>query len=179
MGNHFTVTVDHDIRDTSLHTVSSHFAPLKPMFDELSDKLQLEQIPWRDASEPGSPRPYYFITPGGFSLQIGAAALRMHLFTRFSAFIETPSRRDALRRFSWQLARVCGQHRVLYAPCEGIGDEIVDWLMDGASLSDMEAQLRRRSLPPTTIAELADRSLPELRYYVDDFKDLCREASAS
>jgi len=171
MGVHFTVTVDHDIHDTSLDAVRDRFASLQPMFDELSDKTRPEPGTWRDISEPGSPQPYLFYTPGGFSLQIGSTALRMHHFTRFSTFIDTAARRDLLRQFSQQLAQLFGRRRVLYAPCEGIGDEIADWLTDGFSVADMESRLRERSSPPTAIEELASRSLPELRYYIDEFKD--------
>lgn len=171
MGVRFTVTVDHDILDTSLDAVRGRFISLQPAFDELSGKAQQEPEAWRDVSEPGSARPYLFYTHGGFTLQIGPAALRMHHFTLFSTFVETTAQRDLLRRFSQQLARAFGQHRVLYAPSEGIGDEIADWLTDGFSLAHMEARLRERSNPPATIEELASRSLPELRYYVDEFGD--------
>jgi hypothetical protein len=171
MGVHFTVTVDHDVRDTSLDAVRNRFAPLQPILDELSDKSLPEHATWRDVSEPGSAGPYLFYIPGGFTLQIGPAVMRLHHFTRFSTFIETAARRDLLRRFSRQLAHLFGQHRALYAPCEGVGDEIADWLTDGFSLADMEARLRQRSSPPATIAELAGRSLPELRYYIDEFED--------
>jgi len=177
MGIHFTVTVDHTFRDTSLDAVRNRFKPLQPILDELSDKSLPEHSMWRDVSEPGSTRPYLFYTPGGFTLQMGPAVMRLHHFTRFSTFIEAAALRDLLRRFSKQLAQLFGQHRALYAPCEGIGDEIVDWLADGLSLADIETRLRLRSSPPATIAELAGRSLPELRYYIDEFED-CYIATA-
>src|SRR5690242_3682748 len=109
MGVHFTVTVDHDIRDTSLNTVRARFLPLQTILDELSDKGLPEHTAWRDISQSESARPYLFYTPGGFSLQIGPAVLRMHHYTHFSTFTETAARRDLLRRFSRQLARLFDQ----------------------------------------------------------------------
>jgi hypothetical protein len=171
MGVHFTVTVDHDIRDTHLDAVRSRFASLQPMFAQISASSKQELGEWRDVTEPGSSRPDHFHTPAGFSVLIGSAALTFHHGTRFSTFINDVAKRDSMRRFSRHVARIFAQDRVLYAPCEGIGDVIADWRMEGLSLADMEARLRKRSRPPATISELARRSLPELRYYIDEFED--------
>jgi len=170
MGVHFTVTVDHDIHDTRLDAVRGHFASLQPMFAQISARSPQESGEWRDVTEPGRSRPDHFYAPAGFSVLIGPAALRFHHGTRFSTFIDAVAERDSLREFSRLLTRIFGQHRVLYAPCQGIGDEIADWLTEGLSLTEMEARLGSRSSPPATIAELASRSLPELRYYIDDFE---------
>jgi hypothetical protein len=168
MGVHFTVTVDHDIQDTSLDAVRRRFASLNPVFGEISSRSQQESHSWRDVTEPGRSRPDHFGAPAGFSVLIGPSALRFHHGTRFSAFIGCAAERDQMRRFAWRLAHIFGQHRILYAPCEGVGDEIADWIANGLSLADMEARLRQRSRPPKTIDELSGRVPPELRYYIDE-----------
>jgi hypothetical protein len=172
MGVHFTVTVDHDIHDTSLESVRDRFASLQPMFLEISVRSQQKPDSWRDITEPGRPHPDHFYAPAGFSVLIGPAALRFHHSTRFSTFIDSAAERDLMRQFSRQLAQIFGHYRALYAPCEDIGDEIADWLTDGLSLADIESRLRGRSSPPVTIEALAKRSLPELRYYIEEFKDV-------
>jgi hypothetical protein len=169
MGVHFKVLVDHNIRDTSLDAVRARFAPLMPIFEELRDRTEQEPAVWKEVSESGSVHPYLFYTPGGFTLNIGSAALALHHFTRFSTFIEAGTSQDLLRRFSRQLAQLFGQHRALYFPCEGVGDEITDWMTDGLSLEVIEAHLRQRGNPPATFAELESRSFPGPRYYIDEF----------
>jgi hypothetical protein len=170
MGVHFTVTVDHDIRDNSLDAIRRRFSPLEPHFVEIASVFKVESERWRDVTVPGRPLPDHFYAPAGFSVQIGRAALRFHHCMRFSAFVKTSPEQDILRRFSRQLAFLFGQHKVLYAPCEGIGDEIADWMADDLSLADIESRLRKRSNPPTMIEELARRSLPELCYFIDEFE---------
>jgi hypothetical protein len=177
MGVHFTVTVDHDLRDTSLDAVRERFQALQPYFDALSDQSLAEDTRWRDVSEPGTAPPNLFYTPGRFSLHIGPAALLMHHCTRFTTFIEVSADRKQLRLFSRKLAGLFGRRRALYAPCEGIGDHIADWVSDGLPLAEMEAKLRQRSRPPACIEELADRSWPDLRYYIDEFGDCCADSA--
>lgn len=170
MGVHFTVTVDHDIADTSLDSIRDCFTPLQPIFAEIASKCRLEPTEWRDVTEKGRPRPDHFRAPSGFSMGIGHRALRFHHCIRFSAFIANSSEREILRRFSRQLALMLGPRHVLYAPCEGIGDTIYDWVTDGLSLTEMIPKLQHLSKPPLSIDELANRSWPELRYFVDEFE---------
>ncbi|HVA51825.1 MAG TPA: hypothetical protein VNH11_36120 [Pirellulales bacterium] len=169
MGVHFTVTADHDLRDTSLDAVRGCFTPLEPLFLEISTRRQAGPDRWQNVTEPGNAQPNHFYAPAGFSVFIGPAALTFHHGTRFEMFIEAASERELLRRFSRHLASLFGQQRALYAPCEGAGDVIRDLVIDGCSLAEIEARLHERSSPPTTIEELADRSWPELRYYFDEF----------
>lgn len=169
MGVHFTVTVDHNLGDTSLDAVCGHFAPLEPAFLEISARWPIGQNRWLDITEPGSAQPNLFYAPAGFSVQIGSAALNFHHGIRFEIFIDAARERELLRRFSRQLAHTLGQERALYAPCEGTGDMIRDLITDGCSLAAIEAHLHHRSAPSMTIEELANRSWPELRYYIDHF----------
>jgi hypothetical protein len=171
MGVHFTVTVDHDITDTSLDAMRRRFTSLGPIFAEISSKYQLALTEWEDSTEKGRPSPDHFRAPSGFSLGIGHRSLRLHHFIRFSAFIDNSSEREILCRFSRQLARTLGQSRVLYAPCEGIGDTIYDWVTDGLSLIEIIPKLQHLSKRPLSIDELASRSLPELPYFVDEFEE--------
>lgn len=167
MGVHFTVTVDHDLCDTALDAVRGRFAPLAPLFLELSNKWPGGSSRWQDITEPGNSPPNAFYAPAGFSVFIGPAALTFHHRTRFEMFIESASERELLRRFSRHLGYILHQKQALYAPCEGVGDQIRDLLSDGCSLAKIEALLRERSDPPTTIDGLVGRSWPELRYFVD------------
>ena len=168
MGVHFTVTVDHDIRDTALASVRERFRPLNPFFDELST-AEFPPDRWRDLTEPGSESAKLFYTPGGFSLSIGTSALRMHHCTKFELFTQEPTVRAQLRHFSKELALLFGKHVALYTPCEGVGDTVAGWVIDDLTLSDMELRLRTECEPAATFEELAARSLPDLRYYIDVF----------
>lgn len=169
MGVHFTVTVDHDIHDTSLKSIRSRFSSLQPIFNEISSTFQEQPDRWQDVTEPGWSPPDHFYAPAGFSLQVGSAALRFHHCTRFSAFIDDLAARELMRRFSKQLAYTFGQKRALYAPCEGIGDDISIWLTDGLSLSHIEARLQERATPSVSIEALAKCSGRDSRYYIDKF----------
>jgi hypothetical protein len=171
MGVHFTVTVDHDITDTSLESIRSRFVPLQSIFEEIASKYKLEPSAWQDTTESGRAYPDHFRAPSGFLMEIGHRTLRFHHCIRFSAFIDCTIDREILCRFSRRLARMLGQRRVLYAPCEGVGDTIYDWVTDGLSLTEIIARLQDLSKPPLNIDELANRSLPELRYFVDEFEE--------
>ena len=74
MGVHFTVTANHDLKETELEAIRSRFTPLSPLLATLA--AQTEPVQWRDASEAGSARPYLFYAPGGFTLNVGPKALR-------------------------------------------------------------------------------------------------------
>jgi hypothetical protein len=166
MGVHFTVTANHDLKETELEAIRTRFAPLSSTLASLA--AQVDPVQWRDASEAGSVRPYLFYTPGGFTLNVGPKALRFHHGTPFSAFVESGVAQQLLRRFSSQLAALFHQPRVIYAPCEGVGEEIDLWVDGGLSVSEIVARLRTRAEPPAEIGALAGRS-GEGRYYAEEF----------
>ena len=65
--------------------------------------------------------------------------------------------------------------RVLYAPDEGIGDSICDWMADGRSLCEIEAELLRLAPPAASFDELDARQNPpwtQPAYYVDRLDDI-------
>jgi len=179
MGVHFTVVVDHDLRDTRLEAVRACFQPLQACFDEISAYLDAGAARWQDVSKPGSVRSYHFYAPADSSVMIGAAALKFHHCIRFSAFIEDMAIRDLFRRFSLRLALLFGQRQALYAPCEGIGDEIADWLLEDLSLAAILSRPYQRANPAVTIDALAVCSSPEQRYYVDGFEDIVPSRESS
>ena len=166
MGVHFTVTANHDLKETELEAVRSRFAPLSSLLAALA--AQADPVQWRDASEAGSASPYLFYTPGGFTLNVGPKALRFHHRTPFAAFVQSGSAQDLLRRFGSQLAALFLQPSVIYAPCEGVGEEIVLWVDEGLSVNEIVARLHRRAEPPADIGALAGRS-GEGRYYIEEF----------
>lgn len=176
MGVHFTVIADHDIRDTSLDSIRGRFAKLNSAFEQVGTELslegRLESRGWKDMTEPGSQYPDHYSAPAGFSVLIGRSALKFHHNTRFSVFAEHGVAQTSLRRFSRDLVGLFRNRAALYAPCEGIGDDIAEWITDGLSLAEIEARLRMKGAPAESLVDLGNRRAAVSRCFIDTFEDL-------
>lgn len=159
-----------------MEAIVQRLVPMQDMFSEVAQFYELESRPWRDAGRFNEGEAFYQ-GPAGFSLLVGAGAVHFHHLCRFWQFTTLPSPRTLLRRFARQACEVLGGNRVIFAPDEGIGQEILDWVWDGWKLADVEAKLLQLSTPAATFEELGKRHQPpwtEPAYYIDQFHDMAR-----
>lgn len=185
MGVHFTFTFDHDFTDTSVVIMRRRFQSLESTFHEIARHWSVDYgrpgrspEPWQDVSEVGSERPRHLFAPAGLSLLVGPAAAKFHHFSKFHPFIHNRRDRAVLRRLAYEVASLFGSEQVIYAPCEGTGDEIADLLTEGLQVEDIETKLAEHGPAAQTIEELDSVSWPQPRYYVDIFDDF-RENGAN
>jgi hypothetical protein len=181
MGVDITFTIDHKLKSISMADVSRQCDAMNDMFVEVArfwsqwyPQFGPPLEPWRDAGAFDQGQPFYQ-APAGFSFSFGSAAVRLHHVCRFRFFAQDLPARTLLRRFVRRSCEILGSDRTVYAPDEGIGDKILDWVTEGRSVADIETELLRLSLPAPTFDELDDRQRPPWTrpaYYVDTFQDI-------
>ncbi|MCG8403948.1 MAG: hypothetical protein MI923_01995 [Phycisphaerales bacterium] len=180
MGVHCTIIVDQNLPDTRLETVTETFRPLDDVFTEIArddagenPTPNISLKPWEDLSRPGDKESWIFGAPaGGMCFTFGAHVLSVHTGTKFFMFATIEHEREMIRRFSFRLASLLGNDRVIYTACEGLGDHLRDCIYDGYSLTEIEEKLADGGLPAPSIEALYSEGIGWQRhYFIDRFDD--------